>query len=74
MITDTEQRILDTERLHFRHAGAKEHHIHTHLGMPATAYYQQLRGLILRDDTYAHAPQLVARLRGKLGTVNRGSL
>lgn len=73
MITEIEQRLLDTERLTFKHAGAKEQHISQHLGMPATAYYQQLRGLVLRDDVYAQAPQLTARLRGKLRTVNRGS-
>ncbi|MCW2542818.1 MAG: hypothetical protein JWM40_370 [Frankiales bacterium] len=55
--------MLELERFHWEHAGAKEQAIRDRLGLSTTAYYQRLNTLIDREDALAHDPLTVKRLR-----------
>lgn len=65
---------LATERLTFKHTGAKERHIQDAHGVTATAYYQQLRHVVLLESAYAADPMLVGRIRDRMRTVRRASV
>lgn len=63
-LTDREQRILDHERHHYKHSGAKETAIAHQFGN-VTYYYQDLNQLLDRQEALAYAPMTVQRLRGR---------
>jgi hypothetical protein len=62
-LSDIEVRVLDFERQWWRYAGAKDVAIKEQFDMSATRYYELLNHLIDREDAFALAPLLVARLR-----------
>jgi len=62
-LTDREREILAMERLWWQYSGAKEQAIREKFDMSATRYYQVLNALIDREDSLAHDPLLVKRLR-----------
>ena len=62
-LTDRELAMLDLERSWWMYPGAKETEIRRRFDLSATQFYQQLNRLIDRDDSLAHDPLLVRRLR-----------
>jgi hypothetical protein len=63
-LTDREQRILDHEHHHYKHAGAKDTAVAHQFGN-ITHYYQDLNDLLDRQEALAYAPHTVQRLRGR---------
>jgi hypothetical protein len=62
-LPERDQRILEFERLWWRHAGAKEHAIRTEFGLSAARYYQLLNAVIDTPAAVRHDPMLVRRLQ-----------
>jgi len=60
-LSPTDMLVLDTERLHWRQAGAKLNRIHK-LGLTETGYYQRLNRLLEDPAALAYAPMVVSRL------------
>ena len=63
MLSDTEQAILDLERLRWKYASAKEERALVELGLTPTRYHQALMALIDNPEAEAADPLLVRRLR-----------
>lgn len=55
--------ILDVESRFWRHAGVKEDHVRTHLGLTPVSYYQRVNALLERPEAWEYAPAVVSRLR-----------
>lgn len=70
-LTDLERAVLDLEAATWRYGGAKDHAVRERLGLPPTAYYQVLNGLLDREAALAYRPLLVTRLLRKRGTRSR---
>lgn len=62
-LSDTEQAMLDFEKITWRYLGRKEDAIRKRFGLSATRYFQRLNGLIDKPDALAYAPTTVKRLR-----------
>ena len=58
-----ERAVLDFERRHWKHAGAKEQAIRDEFELSATRYYQILNALLDDPAALAYRPALVGRLR-----------
>ena len=62
-LPERDRRILDFERLWWRHAGAKEEAIRSQFSLPAARYYQLLNAVIDTPEAVRHDPMLVRRLQ-----------
>jgi len=62
-LPERELRILDFERLWWRHAGAKEEAIRSQFSLPAARYYQLLNAVIDKPEAVRYDPMLVRRLQ-----------
>lgn len=62
-LTETEQAVLDFERLWWRSAGRKESAILETFGWSATRYYQVLNALLEKPGAVAADPMTVRRLQ-----------
>ncbi|GAA3699930.1 hypothetical protein GCM10022377_11270 [Zhihengliuella alba] len=69
-LSELEQRMLELEKRHFKHAGAKDQVIREEFELSPTLYYQRLNVLIDTDAALAHDPMLIKRLR-RLRTTRR---
>jgi hypothetical protein len=85
-LSERDARILDFERLWWRHVGAKEDAIRVEFGLSTARYYQLLNALIDTPAAVRHDPMLVGRLqrardartraraRRAFGTTDRGGI
>ena len=62
-LPERDRRILDFERLWWRHAGAKEEAIRSQFSLPAARYYQLLNAVIDTPEAVRYDPMLVRRLQ-----------
>jgi hypothetical protein len=62
-LTEREQQILAFEKKTWRYPGAKETAIRELFDCTAVRYYQELVGLLDREEAYVHDPPLIKRLR-----------
>lgn len=62
-LSDRESRLLDFERSWWLEGGSKSEAIRRRLGISPTAYYSELRRLLVRRDALDYDPLLVRRLR-----------
>jgi hypothetical protein len=73
MLTEQDKAILDIESRFWRHAGVKEDHVRTHLGLTPVSYYQRVNALLERPEAWEYAPAACGRL-SRLRSGRRASL
>jgi hypothetical protein len=62
-LSERERRLLDFERSWWLEGGSKSDAIRRRMGISPTAYYSELRRLLVRRDALDYDPLLVRRLR-----------
>jgi hypothetical protein len=62
-LSERDARMLDFERLWWRHVGAKEEAIRSQFALSAARYYQLLNAVIDTPAAVRHDPMLVRRLQ-----------
>jgi hypothetical protein len=62
-LTQRELDVLAFARRRWNHEGAKETAIRELFDCSAVRYYQELNGLLDREEAYLHDPMLLKRLR-----------